>query len=49
MSHHNSSNTRPRWQNIALWVITGLLGAMFLFSGGAKVIGVQMHVENFAR
>lgn len=49
MSFHNFEKSEPRWKVIGLWVVTGLLSAMFLFSGAAKLMGMQMHVENFAR
>lgn len=40
---------RKRWQTIGLWVLSGLLGALFVMSGGSKLAGVQQHVDNFAR
>lgn len=36
-------------KTIALWVLSGLLSALFLMSGGSKLAGVEMHVQNFAR
>jgi len=33
----------------ALWILTGLLSALYLFAGGTKLMGLQMHVEHFAQ
>ena len=33
----------------ALWILTGLLSALYLFAGGTKLAGMQMHVEHFAQ
>lgn len=33
----------------ALWILTGLLSALYLFAGGTKLMGMQMHVEHFAQ
>lgn len=33
---------------IGLWVLTGLLTLLYLFAGGTKLAGAQMHVEHFA-
>lgn len=30
-----------------IWIIQGLLAAMFLMAGTMKTIGVQMHIDNF--
>lgn len=37
----------PRWKPAALWSLKGLLAAVFLSAGGAKIYGVPMMVENF--
>lgn len=37
----------PRWQPVALWIVKGLLAAIFFVAGGAKLYGVPMMVENF--
>ncbi len=37
----------PRWKPAALWTLKGLLAAVFLSAGGAKIYGVPMIVENF--
>lgn len=39
--------TTPRWQPVALWIVKGLLAAIFFAAGGAKLYGVPMMVENF--
>jgi putative oxidoreductase len=36
-----------RWKQIALWGLKGLLAAVFLAAGGAKLYGVPMLVEEF--
>jgi uncharacterized membrane protein YphA (DoxX/SURF4 family) len=36
-----------RWKPIALWGLKGLLAAVFLAAGGAKLYGVPMLVEEF--
>ncbi len=36
-------------KNIALWIMSVLLGLAFLGAGGSKLGGVEMHVDNFAR
>jgi len=37
----------PRWKPAALWTLKGLLAAVFLSAGAAKIYGVPMMVENF--
>ena len=37
----------PRWKPAALWTLKGLLAAVFLSAGGAKIYGVPIMVENF--
>ena len=32
-----------------LWTLTGLLSAVYLFAGGTKLMGMQMHVEHFTQ
>jgi uncharacterized membrane protein YphA (DoxX/SURF4 family) len=39
--------TTPRWQSVALWIVKGLLAAIFFAAGGAKLYGVPMMVETF--
>jgi uncharacterized membrane protein YphA (DoxX/SURF4 family) len=39
--------TGLRWKPIALWGLKGLLAAVFLAAGGAKLYGVPMLVEDF--
>ena len=39
--------TGLRWKPIALWGLKGLLAAVFLAAGGAKLYGVPMLVEEF--
>ncbi|HEX2882579.1 MAG TPA: DoxX family protein [Polyangiaceae bacterium] len=34
---------------IALWVLAGVLAALFLLAGGSKLAGAEVHVQNFAR
>jgi len=36
-------------RSIAVWVISVLLAAMYLFAGATKLAGMQMHVEAFAK
>ena len=40
-------HTTPRWQSAALWIVKGLLAAIFFAAGGAKLYGVSMMVETF--
>ena len=40
---------RSKGKNIALWVLSSLLAALFLMAGGSKLAGVEMHIQNFAR
>ena len=40
---------RPKWQSYALHGVSGLLTLAFLMAGGTKLMGSEMHVENFAR
>jgi len=37
------------WKAGALTTLSLLLAAMFLMAGGMKLMGAQMHVDNFAR
>lgn len=39
---------RGRGREIAVWVVSGLLALLFVFSGGTKLAGMPMHVEHFA-
>ena len=36
------------YANITVWALQGLLALAFLMAGGGKVIGIKMHVDNFA-
>lgn len=38
-----------RGKSIAVWTASVLLAAMYLFAGGTKLAGLQMHVEHFAK
>lgn len=40
---------RNKGETIALWMLSGLLSALFLMSGASKLAGMEMHVQNFAR
>jgi len=42
-------NRGSRKAATALWILTGLLSALYLFAGGTKLMGMQMHVEHFAQ
>lgn len=44
-----TSTQTPKWKRVAAWIVCGLLAVAFLGSGGSKLAGVPMHVENFAR
>lgn len=35
--------------SVGLWILTGLLSALYLFTGGTKLMGMEMHVEHFAQ
>ena len=41
--------TKKRWKNKALWLLTILLGLAFLMSGGMKLTGPEAMIANFAR
>lgn len=43
------SSERPRWKTVTFWVLSILLGLMFVFGGASKLAGAEMQVENFAR
>jgi len=36
-------------KKIGEWVLSGLLGVMFLFAGGFKLSGAQVAIDNFAK
>lgn len=38
---------RSKGKTIALWVLSGLLAALFLMAGGSKLAGVERHVQGF--
>ncbi len=38
---------RSKRRTIALWVLSGLLAALFLMAGGSKLAGVERHVQGF--
>jgi putative oxidoreductase len=40
---------RSKGKTIALWVLSGLLAALFLMAGGSKLAGAEQHVEGFKR
>lgn len=37
-----------RSKTIALWVLSGLLAALYLMAGGSKLAGAERHVQGFA-
>ncbi len=37
-----------RIRSTSVWILSILLGLLFLFAGGTKLAGMQMHVEHFA-
>lgn len=41
--------TTDRIKVTAVWILSGLLGLLYLFAGGTKLAGMQTHVEHFAR
>ena len=41
--------TLSKGRRIAGWVLTGLLTALFVFSAGAKLAGVQQVIETFQK
>lgn len=43
MAEHGKRKT------IALWVLSGLLAAVYLLAGGSKLAGAEQHVQGFAR
>jgi putative oxidoreductase len=36
-------------RKVGEWVLSGLLGVMFLFAGGFKLSGAQVAIDNFAK
>ena len=40
---------RSKGKIIVLWVVSGLLAALFLMAGGSKLAGAERHVQGFAR
>jgi putative oxidoreductase len=40
---------RRRSAAVAVWVVSTVLTALFLFAGGTKLAGTAMHVEHFAQ
>lgn len=40
---------RVKGKVIATWMLAGLLAALYLFSGGSKLAGAEMHVQGFAQ
>ncbi len=34
---------------VVLWAVSALLALLFLFAGGTKLAGQQMHIEHFAK
>ncbi|MFK7768330.1 MAG: DoxX family protein [Mariniblastus sp.] len=45
----SNEDQRSKTANIALWVLQGLLAAMFLMAGMSKLSGQEMMVENFQK
>jgi putative oxidoreductase len=43
------SQEMSQGKRIGILVVSGLLTLVFLFAGGSKLAGAQMHVESFAR
>ena len=41
------ANTRPRWQNYALWALQVLVALAFLAAGGQKLLGVPAMIGLF--
>lgn len=39
---------RGKGKTIALWVLSGLLAALYLMAGGSKLGGAEQHVQHFA-
>jgi uncharacterized membrane protein YphA (DoxX/SURF4 family) len=39
---------KSKGKTIALWVLSGLLSALFLMAGGSKLAGAETHVQGFA-
>ena len=39
----------PKWKVVGTWALCVLLSLVFLMAGASKLMGVQMHVDNFAR
>lgn len=44
-----TSSKRSRAGRIALWVLSGLLAALYLAAGGSKLLGAQQHLEHFSK
>ena len=40
---------RSKGAAVAVWVVSALMTALFLFAGGTKLAGMSMHVEHFAQ
>jgi putative oxidoreductase len=38
---------RSKRKTIALWVLSGLLAALYLMAGGSKLAGVERHIQGF--
>lgn len=39
---------KSKGKTISLWVLSGLLAALFLMAGGSKLAGAERHVQGFA-
>lgn len=39
---------KSKGKAVALWVLSGLLAALFLTAGGSKLAGAENHVQHFA-
>jgi putative oxidoreductase len=49
MTTASRTSAAPRWQTYALYALMALLTLAFLASGGTKLAGAQMNVDNFTR
>jgi putative oxidoreductase len=39
----------PRGKSVIVWSVSVLVAVIYLFAGGTKLAGMQMHVEQFAK
>ena len=40
---------KSKGMTVAVWVLSGLLAALFLMAGGSKLAGAEIHVQHFAQ